>query len=553
MNFRPGDQVYVEFVTSVFATGAAGNATGDPVGTLNRNGTDDGAVTVTVTNLDTGRYKAAFVIPDTYLLGDVLNLTIAATVSGVAGKAVVWHAILQGPGILRYSKATAGAAATVTLDAAASAVNDFYLGAELFIYGGTGAGQGRRCTGYVGSTKVATVERNWVTNPAAGSLVAIRSNPGPKVDDNLRVELLAAYDLAKTAAQAGDAMALTSGERTTLAGVIWDVLTSALTTVGSIGKLLFDNINATIGSRSSHSAADVWAVGTRTLTSFGTLVSDIWAAVVDSAGVTTLLSRIGAFTGGSGNDVLGFLRALGRKLAGSTPSDMGGTYDNTTDSLEAIRDRGDVAWITGAGGGGGSLGDGDRPVTVLVQDIDDNPVPFAVVSVYTDPIAGNALAGPWPTDNSGELTFMLDDGTYNFVVRTNANFGPVAAQTLVVAGVPDDPAITFTLTPFDAGIPETPGLCRVFGWILKGDGAPRAGASISFIPSGNGVVLSDPLVIARKLKVEAETDEEGYFYADLLYSSAIGNHAVTCLDAGISGAEITVPDSASAELADLLS
>lgn len=33
---------------------------------------------------------------------------------------------------------------------------------------------------------------------------------------------------------------------------IWDALTSALTTVGSIGKLLVDNINATISSRSSH-------------------------------------------------------------------------------------------------------------------------------------------------------------------------------------------------------------------------------------------------------------------------------------------------------------
>lgn len=42
--------------------------------------------------------------------------------------------------------------------------------------------------------------------------------------------------------------------------------------------LLNTNLNATVSSRSSHSAADVWAVGTRTLTSFGTLVTDIWAA-----------------------------------------------------------------------------------------------------------------------------------------------------------------------------------------------------------------------------------------------------------------------------------
>ena len=58
-------------------------------------------------------------------------------------------------------------------------------------------------------------------------------------------------------------------------------------------------LDATISSRSSHTAADVWAVGSRTLTSFGTLVSDIWnaatrtlTAIGDSAGVTTLLGRL---------------------------------------------------------------------------------------------------------------------------------------------------------------------------------------------------------------------------------------------------------------------
>ena len=37
---------------------------------------------------------------------------------------------------------------------------------------------------------------------------------------------------------------------------IWDALTSALTTVGSIGKLLVDNINATISSRASQTSVD---------------------------------------------------------------------------------------------------------------------------------------------------------------------------------------------------------------------------------------------------------------------------------------------------------
>lgn len=48
-----------------------------------------------------------------------------------------------------------------------------------------------------------------------------------------------------------------TGYALSAAGVqaIWDALTSALTTVGSIGKLLVDRIDAAISSRSSHSAA----------------------------------------------------------------------------------------------------------------------------------------------------------------------------------------------------------------------------------------------------------------------------------------------------------
>lgn len=61
--------------------------------------------------------------------------------------------------------AQAGAAGTITLRAGASASNNFYNGAYIRITGGTGVGQGRWITGYVGATKVATVDSNWVTNP----------------------------------------------------------------------------------------------------------------------------------------------------------------------------------------------------------------------------------------------------------------------------------------------------------------------------------------------------------------------------------------------------
>jgi len=81
------------------------------------------------------------------------------------------------------------------------------------------------------------------------------------------------------------------------------------------------------------------------------------------AGITTLAQWLGLIAGKqAGNSTARTeIRATG---AGS------GTYDETTDSTQALRDRGDAAWTTGAGGGGGGtttivIG----PVAATVNDV----------------------------------------------------------------------------------------------------------------------------------------------------------------------------------------
>jgi type IV pilus assembly protein PilW len=54
---------------------------------------------------------------------------------------------------------------TITLSAASSAVDDVYNGKIIRIVAGVGAGQYRTITDYVGATKVATVDSNWVVQP----------------------------------------------------------------------------------------------------------------------------------------------------------------------------------------------------------------------------------------------------------------------------------------------------------------------------------------------------------------------------------------------------
>lgn len=89
MNYKPSDSFYAEFTTSNPSTGAALNADSLPVATAQQNGTDDGAFTLTVTNVDTGRYKITGTVPSGYAAGDTVVITVAATVSSVAAKAVV--------------------------------------------------------------------------------------------------------------------------------------------------------------------------------------------------------------------------------------------------------------------------------------------------------------------------------------------------------------------------------------------------------------------------------------------------------------------------------
>jgi hypothetical protein len=76
----------------------------------------------------------------------------------------------------RINTAQAGAAGSITLDASASAVDDFYNGLFIVIFSGTGAGQVRPITDYVGATKVATIAPNWSTTPDNTSSFSLVTN-----------------------------------------------------------------------------------------------------------------------------------------------------------------------------------------------------------------------------------------------------------------------------------------------------------------------------------------------------------------------------------------
>lgn len=75
--------------------------------------------------------------------------------------------------LVRANTAQAGAAGTITLDASASATDDFYNGNLIVITAGTGVGQARVLSDYTGSSKVAAVSDNWIVNPSSDSVFVI--------------------------------------------------------------------------------------------------------------------------------------------------------------------------------------------------------------------------------------------------------------------------------------------------------------------------------------------------------------------------------------------
>lgn len=80
------------------------------------------------------------------------------------------------------------------------------------------------------------------------------------------------------------------------AGDPWETTLPGSYGAGTAGKIIGDNINATISSRSTLTASDVWGYTTRTLSSFGTLIADIWsyiARTITGGTITTNSDKAG--------------------------------------------------------------------------------------------------------------------------------------------------------------------------------------------------------------------------------------------------------------------
>jgi hypothetical protein len=134
------------------------------------------------------------------------------------------------------SVAAGGAVNTLQINGTAQTARD--IGASVLLSPGTGAGQLSLSAGAV------TVGTN--TDKSSYSLAA-----------------------AQTFSTTGSVGSVTSALGAAAIQSIWDDLTVNNTVVGSVGRLIVDNLNATVSSRSTLAATDVWAATIRTITGNG--------------------------------------------------------------------------------------------------------------------------------------------------------------------------------------------------------------------------------------------------------------------------------------------
>lgn len=116
----------------------------------------------------------AFTITTTNPTGTVTPSTVSGKIT-LTGSGNVFH---DG----RTGTAQAGTSTTITLDASALANDDIYNGSTITITGGTGVGQVRVISDYVGSTKVATVSVAFTVTPDNTSLFSVASQVGQYVN-----------------------------------------------------------------------------------------------------------------------------------------------------------------------------------------------------------------------------------------------------------------------------------------------------------------------------------------------------------------------------------
>jgi hypothetical protein len=432
MNPELEETIYCDFITSSPTTGAATDADSTPTCEVFEDATDTAILSPTVVKRTgkTGNYRVPVVCSaaNGFEAAKSYNVVVAATVGAVAAKAVVqtFQMRTNGADDLATSILTRATPANVATELA-------NVGLTTTVTGRIDAAISTRATpaqvqtelGTYGALKPTTAGRTLDVTTTGEAGIDWNNIGAPTTTQNLSgMTISTSQAVASVSGAVGSVTgavtvgtnndktgyALTSGERTSIATAIWNTLTSALTTVGSIGKLLVDNIDAKISSiTGGGGGADPWLTalpGSYTAGTAGNILGNRLDVAVSSRAVP-----------GAAMTLTGTYDAA--KTASSQASvDTLASYVDT--EVAAIKAKTDQLVFT-------TPGKVDASATVTLTTTDFNNIADAVMKRDFTLLSGEAaysllnavrmLRNVWSTAG-GTLTVKKEDGTTTAWTRT---------------------------------------------------------------------------------------------------------------------------------------
>jgi len=121
------------------------------------------------------------------------------------------------------------------------------------------------------------------------------------------------------------------------------------------------------------------------------------------------------------------------------------------------------------------------------------------------------------------VTFFLNDGDFNIVIRSDPAHEIFAAYPITVAG---NGNTTVELIPRTVTVPPDLGYARISATAIDIQGKPSVGVvlTVDLVMVGSGEV-DDMIVVGTA--AQAKTDESGYVFVDVLKSAQIQQHSPT--------------------------
>lgn len=297
-------------------------------------------------------------------------------------------------------------------------------------------------TGYAGTNNVIPTVTNVTTvnGLAAGVITGTAIAANAITDDKVASDVTIASVTGAVGSVTAGVTVTTNNDKTgyslSSAGVqaIWDALTSALTTVGSIGKLLADNINATISSRSSHTAANVRTEmdsNSTQLAKLGTpagasVSADIAAIKAETASIQTDTNDLQTQIGAAGAGLTAVASATNLATLTAYVDTEVAAIKAKTDNLPALpANEATLTTITGYL---------DTEVAAILAAVDTE---VAAIKTVTDALPnGGALT----TITNNVAAILADTGTDGVVVASGSKTGYslAADQSAVTVGTVND-------------------------------------------------------------------------------------------------------------------